>query len=67
VPPENLSTLLRKQPSILHLSVQKGLMPKISYLQNELNISAGEIPNLIERNPAARPCTISLFQLSSLS
>eukprot|EP00740_Mantoniella_antarctica_P017694 CAMPEP_0181371756 /NCGR_PEP_ID=MMETSP1106-20121128/14297_1 /TAXON_ID=81844 /ORGANISM="Mantoniella antarctica, Strain SL-175" /LENGTH=761 /DNA_ID=CAMNT_0023488973 /DNA_START=246 /DNA_END=2531 /DNA_ORIENTATION=- len=52
IPFENLSTMLRKQPAILHLSVEKGLKPKVAYFKNELLISDAEMPKLIERNPA---------------
>lgn len=52
VPAQNLSTLLRKQPQILHLSVEKGLKPRVAYFKNELLIADAEIPKLIERNPA---------------
>lgn len=52
VPQEKLADLLGKQPSILHLSVQKGLMPRVQYLKEEVGISAEDIPLLIQRSPA---------------
>ena len=52
VPPEKLCNMLRKQPQILHLSVEKGLKPRVAYFKNELLIANDEIAKLIERNPA---------------
>ena len=52
IPAEKLPTLLRKQPQILHLSVQNGLMPRVAYFKNELLVSDAEVVKLIERNPA---------------
>jgi len=52
VPQEKLADILGKQPSILHLSVQKGLMPRVQYLKQEVGILAEDIPLLIQRSPA---------------
>lgn len=52
VPSEKLPSMLRKQPQILHLSVQKGLMPRVAYFKKELLIPEAEIPKMLERNPA---------------
>ncbi len=49
---QKLPTILRKQPQILHLSVQNGLVPRVSYFKDELLIPEAEIPKIIERNPA---------------
>ena len=49
---EKLPSMLRKQPQILHLSVNKGLMPRVSYFKNELLIPECDIPKMLERNPA---------------
>jgi len=52
IPSEKLPSMLRKQPQILHLSVQKGLMPRVAYFKKELLIPEAEIPKMLERNPA---------------
>ena len=52
VPAERLPTMLRKQPQILHLSVEKGLKPRVAYFKNELLIPEADIPKMLERNPA---------------
>ena len=52
VPQEKLADVLGKQPSILHLSVQKGLMPRVQYLKEEVGILSEDIPLLIQRSPA---------------
>ena len=52
LPQEKLADVLGKQPSILHLSVQKGLMPRVQYLKDEVGVSAEDIPLLIQRSPA---------------
>lgn len=52
VPQEKLADVLGKQPSILHLSVQKGLMPRVQYLKQEVGILAEDIPLVIQRSPA---------------
>ena len=51
-PAERLPTMLRKQPQILHLSVEKGLKPRVAYFKNELLIPEADIPKMLERNPA---------------
>ena len=52
VPQDKLADVLGKQPSILHLSVQKGLMPRVQYLKQEVGIAAEDIPLVIQRSPA---------------
>ena len=52
VPAERLPTMLRKQPQILHLSVEKGLKPRVAYFKKELLIPEADIPKMLERNPA---------------
>lgn len=52
VPQDKLADVLGKQPSILHLSVQKGLMPRVQYLKQEVGILAEDIPLVIQRSPA---------------
>jgi mTERF domain-containing protein len=52
IPPEKLGEVLGKQPSILHLSVQNGLMPRVQYLKEEVGILPEDIPGLIQRSPA---------------
>ena len=52
IPAERLPTMLRKQPQILHLSVEKGLKPRVAYFKKELLIPEADIPKMLERNPA---------------
>ena len=52
IPQGKLPAMLRKQPAILHLSVAKGLAPRVSYFKNELLIPECDIPKMLERNPA---------------
>ena len=51
VPQEKLADILGKQPSILHLSVQKGLMARVQYFK-DVGVAAEDIPLLIQRSPA---------------
>jgi len=51
VPQEKLGDILGKQPSILHLSVQKGLMARVQYFK-DVGVAAEDIPLLIQRSPA---------------
>ena len=41
-----------KQPSILHLSVQNSLKPRVNYFRHELGIASEDLVKVITRNPA---------------
>ena len=47
-----LASVLSKQPSILHLSVQNSLKPRVNYFRHELGIASEDLVKVITRNPA---------------
>ena len=47
-----LASVLSKQPSILHLSVQNSLKPRVNYFRHELGIASEDLAKVITRNPA---------------
>ncbi|CAL6346968.1 unnamed protein product [Bathycoccus prasinos] len=49
---QELASVLSKQPSILHLSVQNSLKPRVDYFRHELGIASEDLAKVITRNPA---------------
>ena len=49
---QELASVLSKQPSILHLSVQNSLKPRVDYFRHKLGIASEDLAKVITRNPA---------------